>query len=194
MLNKELLTLVKKPTIDVLLKLAKKTNLTGREFKDIQAQLSNKKILGMKEDIITRAEYHKFRFFETHDQWHFFDLVYLDHEDLYYLWQLVDNDLEHKERAMLYIFETFLFTPEENEYTYLLFEILYTLPYEVLENMVVPDEYSYTFDPKYYSFVLKRRILANLKGTKKINKEFDEHKQYIQKGLSQFNFLKRLKK
>lgn len=169
----EVIKFVNNPNYDNFMVLVK----SDMDLEEVQG-LIKLKVTGIGEGILNKRVHQlgkRFSYFDTFNEWRWFDLYTMDAKDCYHFWRMLNKELYQpsgwKERdgykyltgnedGVYYIFQRFFSVSKESKYTHWMLDELSKLPVYVLNQMVPPESVDYPFDPDSLEVELSGNSLA----------------------------------
>lgn len=148
----------------------------------------------------------RYRYFETYDEWDWFDIYHFTNHDLWLFSKAVYRQLyiprkrqevysvmNEMSKGAIYLTQRYMNAEEEDFYTYwMLYDIL-QIPASVLNQVSIPKHQSLTFNVDYFDFQksgvsVARNLLQSVKEKqrdKDLNEDWQDWLTYIEEGLRQ---------
>lgn len=160
MQNRELTNFIKYSDYNAFMRVVKSgytASEVKRQLAGVQVGVSD--LLSNQEDFLNQTN--KFRYFDTYDEWEWFDVYAMTAYDLWRFWQIVYDDLYEIPRnrqgyrhlkpdqlGVQYIFQRFIQTDLEDDYTYWMWLELTSLPIPVINQLDPRDipQYEWNLD------------------------------------------------
>lgn len=154
---------IRDPNYDYFMTLVK----SGMSPEDVRKEIGQQ-VAGIGEGILNRKSHQlgkRFTYFDTFNEWRWFELYRMTSKDIYHFWQTVNRDLYQPERwrtsnhydylkgdeeGVYYIFNRFFNLRMETKYTHWMLSETAKLPNEVLNQMVAPKTIPYGFHIEHF--------------------------------------------